>query len=147
MLGMRCWILLGVAVWLAGCDGDDGKDSSSPGSEDSGESPTLIGDWEGVCAFPGYDLDVELTVETIDGAAFSGLSALTMRETGADVIFFLGDLDGQQTGSQLRFDVAAEDVRGTKLNMTVEGPRSGDVVEGTCQTFDESGSITLTFQG
>ncbi|MFT5679226.1 MAG: hypothetical protein ACI8RZ_000130 [Myxococcota bacterium] len=137
-----------VLVLLCAC-GDKSDDETDDESSDSGittgGSSDVAGDWEGVCAFPDGDINIDMVLNQTD-RDLTGGADIWIVEGSDKVLEYDGNVTGIVTLDNVDMELDADKYGTLKMDAYLsKGSQDGEKLIGTCKTpAGDSGNLALS---
>lgn len=134
-------------ILLCAC-GDKSEDDT--GNEDdsgitTGGSSDVAGDWEGVCAFPDGDINIDMVLNQKD-RDLTGGADIWIVEGSDKVLEYDGSITGTVTLDNVDMELVADKYGTLKMDAYLsKSAEAGDKLIGTCKAPDgDSGNLALS---
>lgn len=134
-----------LALSLLCACGDRAEDDTGDGGITTGGSSDVAGDWEGVCAFPDADINIDMVLNQKD-RDLTGGADIWIAEGSDTVLEYDGNITGTVTLDNVDMELVADKYGTLKMDAYLSSSaESGEKLIGTCKAPDgASGNLALS---
>ena len=134
-----------LALSLLCACGDRAEDDTGDGGITTGGSSDVAGDWEGVCAFPDTEINIDMVLNQKD-RDLTGGADLWIVEGSDAVLEYDGNITGTVTLDSVDMELVADKYGTLKMDADLStSAEAGEKLIGTCTTPDgASGNLALS---
>ncbi|MDG1484147.1 MAG: hypothetical protein P8R54_31440 [Myxococcota bacterium] len=132
-------------ILLCACGDKTEDDTGDDNGITTGGSSDVAGDWEGVCAFPDGDINIDMVLNQKD-RDLTGGADIWIVESSDTVLEYDGNITGTVTLDNIDMELVADKYGTLKMDAYLSSSaESGEKLIGTCKAPDgASGNLALS---